>query len=106
VKDFDYEQLDPGIRETVRYLHGCGFITADSGDGSKYPEMECAIPQPMVVCDVTEHGGYYSGLPLYEAGRLQSVLDDLEPGWRVELTYSPQDNLCLLVAIRYGTESK
>jgi hypothetical protein len=106
VKDFDYEQLDPGIRETVRYLHGCGFITTDSGDGSKYPEMECAIPQPMVVCDLTDQTGEYSGSVVVEACRLQSDLDDLEPGWHVELTYSPQDNLCLLVAIRYGTESK
>lgn len=28
-----YEDLDPGIRETVRWLNQQGFITCDSGDG-------------------------------------------------------------------------
>lgn len=30
---FNYEQLDPGIRETVRFFHEHDFITCDSGDG-------------------------------------------------------------------------
>lgn len=31
--DFDYEQLDPGIRDVVRQLHAWEFHTCDSGDG-------------------------------------------------------------------------
>lgn len=46
--DIDYDALDPGIRETVRWLRGYGFDTCDSGDGSKAPDMECSVPFPMV----------------------------------------------------------
>lgn len=31
--DFDYSQLDPGIRRLVRWLHDNGYKTTDSGDG-------------------------------------------------------------------------
>jgi len=30
---FNYDLLDPGIRETVRRLRAWGFVTTDSGDG-------------------------------------------------------------------------
>ena len=33
MKDIDYGELDPGIRETVRRLNEEGFETCDSGDG-------------------------------------------------------------------------
>lgn len=41
--EIDYEQLDPGIRETVRRLRAWGFDTTDSGDGSKAETMECGL---------------------------------------------------------------
>lgn len=31
--DINYDQIDPGIRETVRKLNEAGFVTTDSGDG-------------------------------------------------------------------------
>ncbi len=31
--DFDYDKLDPGIREFVRWLNVTGYKTSDSGDG-------------------------------------------------------------------------
>jgi hypothetical protein len=31
--DFDYEQLNPGIRDLVKTLHELGYETSDSGDG-------------------------------------------------------------------------
>lgn len=33
IEVFDYSELDPGIRETVRQLRDWGFDTTDSGDG-------------------------------------------------------------------------
>jgi hypothetical protein len=51
LSDEDYEEIDPGIRETVRFLRGHGFDTTDSGDGkTKFPDgpdapgMPCAMP--------------------------------------------------------------
>lgn len=49
-----YEELDSGIRATVRWLNENGFRTTDSGDGrSKYANgdecaMDCAMPFPNV----------------------------------------------------------
>lgn len=50
----DYDQLAPGIRETVRWLAGCGFDPCDSGDGVSNPEagMECTDGE----ADSTEEG--------------------------------------------------
>lgn len=52
----DYEEMDPGIRETVRYLRAHGFNTTDSGDGkTKFPNGPeepptdaCAMPMANV----------------------------------------------------------
>lgn len=43
MKDFDYEQLDPGIRRLCRWLHDNGYVTCDSGDGvTKFEAAEKA----------------------------------------------------------------
>lgn len=52
--DIDYEDLDPGIRQTVRWFRAHGFSTTDSGDGvSKAEELAddegCALNYPHVV---------------------------------------------------------
>lgn len=62
-----YDDLDPGIREVVRWLNDNGFITQDSGDGkAKFTEdgkplpdwempdvdFDCVIPYPHVVMAV------------------------------------------------------
>lgn len=31
--DINYEEMNPGIRRTVKWLRSCGFDTTDSGDG-------------------------------------------------------------------------
>lgn len=31
--DINYEEMNPGIRKTVKWLRSCGFDTTDSGDG-------------------------------------------------------------------------
>lgn len=53
-KEVPYDELDPGIRQVVRWLNENGFETTDSGDGkSKFAEdgstMCCAMPHPNVV---------------------------------------------------------
>jgi len=62
-----YDELDPGIREVVRWLNDNGFKTVDSGDGktkftedgkplpeweSADPEFDMVIPHPHVVIEV------------------------------------------------------
>lgn len=44
----DYESLNPGIRESVRFLRAAGFETCDSGDGVTR-EHECDPGVPYVV---------------------------------------------------------
>jgi hypothetical protein len=46
--DIDYDALNPGIRETVRWLRSLGFDTVDSGDGETH-EYECDCDEPYVV---------------------------------------------------------
>lgn len=52
-----YQELDPGIRQVVRWLNDNGFRTTDSGDGkTKYVEGEepcCALPFPNVALKTT-----------------------------------------------------
>ncbi len=53
--DFNYDELDPGIRETVHRLHELGYTTTDSGDGkAKVGQMGCAMGVPNVVIQVTD----------------------------------------------------
>lgn len=57
-----YESLSPKIRKLVRLLHGWGYETTDSGDGSNAEEgMECAVPFPMVVVQLND---WTSGLEI------------------------------------------
>lgn len=49
MSELNYEQLDPGIRETVRFLRDHGFHTTDSGDGVTKPEDERVFHRPHVV---------------------------------------------------------
>ena len=64
-------ELDAKIRETVRILNEYGFETCDSGDGSKYPEMECARDHAHVSIIVTPEE------LVDETDRLLNILDML-----------------------------
>jgi hypothetical protein len=44
MSDVDYSELDPGIRETVRWLRGLGYETTDSGDGQHKRPSDCYCP--------------------------------------------------------------
>lgn len=97
-----FENVDPGIRETVHLLMEAGFMTMDSGDGiSKYAEYdgEGVPPAPcphvwlMPVCNEGEAGALcrqldawieaHPGLPVDEAVVLEPWVgnDDDEPGY-------------------------
>ena len=53
IEDINYDELNPNIREVVRYLRSCDFETCDSGDGSNFQNgMEGAYEYPMVAISV------------------------------------------------------
>lgn len=81
MKDFDYEQLDPGIRDLVRAVHAAGFETTDSGDGvtkKEWIESGEAMPFPHIVCN-TSPGSFFM-----DAERLALLLGD---EWEVEAVW-------------------
>ena len=45
----NYSALDPGIRETVRWLNDLGYNTSDSGDGVTKPAVGRVFDFPHVV---------------------------------------------------------
>lgn len=106
--DFNYEQLDPGIRKTVRVLRNLGYKTTDSGDGvSKFAgksdeekaELSAVgtLSMPHVFINVEDPRDLQM-----EADQLWALVEtlskdgpsDLEP--RIEAVYWPQSNLAML----------
>lgn len=92
--DLDYNELDANIRRVVALLRTHGFDTTDSGDGTKHPAMECAMPIPNVF-SITDHVNVID-----EANRLYHLILDTigapkathtGPSWSVEASYSPTD---------------
>ncbi len=84
--EIDYNEIDPGVRETVKFLRANGFDTTDSGDGDhKYHHGEdcaCTIPFANVAAVVDDPSELAS-----EADRLVSLLRQLNiivqpSGWR------------------------
>jgi hypothetical protein len=93
VDELNYEELDPGIRDTVRLLNEAGFETCDSGDGvSKLPEdyeSGDALAFAHVVALVPP------GELIPEAHRMVQVLGD---HWAVEASYYPDGCFATLMA--------
>lgn len=83
---FDYNQLDPGIRDTVRLLREHGFVTTDSGDGVSKPKEARIFEVPHVAAEIHPH------VIIRETQRLAALL----PGWRVECSYAPGEPAILL----------
>ena len=75
----NYDELDPGIRATVRLLNDRGFHTTDSGDGRSKPQewfdTGDAIPYPHVVVASSPAGLAHEAL---------SVARVLGPEWSVD----------------------
>ena len=95
--DIDYDELNPGIRETVRWLRSLDFDTVDSGDGETH-EYECDRDEPYVV--VRCHGLLLCG----EADRLARALRhrgiDLSPVYEgpvyIQASYDPANEIAVI----------
>lgn len=95
----DYAQLDPGIRELVRFLVGHRFRTTDSGDGiSKlvdFSDEALDIPHISIALDPVPSA-------MASADRLLQLLKGrgvaMHPGM-IQMTYDPVDESCLLMLV-------
>ena len=86
----DYDTLDPGIRDVVRRLVECGFITTDSGDGVTKPAEQRTMDIPHVMCVTAAE------TLIAAAGYMQTVLGD---DWTIQASYNPKDGSAVLVAM-------
>lgn len=84
-----YDELDPGIRETVRLLHSWGRETTDSGDG-KHKGLD-GEPVPHVYIASTKD------LVIEEADALRAQFNGcgITCG-QVQATYSPDDGYAMV----------
>lgn len=106
----DYNQLDPGIRSTVRWLRDAGFNTIDSGDGITKAEAIAeghAMDAPHVFIRVTPERLSQTADVLLEfvqnSGFQVSAysLDADAPGasFFIEAHYSPVDGIATVCLI-------
>lgn len=100
-KKLDYETLNPGIRETVRWLRETlGFYTVDSGDGVTQ-EFECDRGYPYVTIivdtsawDVREVANVLAGLVYNTHGH--KVTPQGQAGPSVQVSYDPSNRMTVL----------
>ncbi len=86
VNGVNYDELDPGIRATVRWLRANGFETIDSGDGKTKQDWiaeGAALDFPHV------HMQTKRATLLDEADRLDRLLAAHHIDGLIEATYSP-----------------
>ena len=96
---FDYKELDPGIRQTVRWLRANGFQTTDSGDGRSKALVIAdgeALDFPHVFMRVDPKA------MLQESHRLLALLKKFNLTGDVELSYNPKDKVAILSLV--GTD--
>ena len=101
----NYDDLDPGIRETVRWLHGHGFLTCDSGDGMSKGDMECAMPFPNVSMIVSRDDMCSEADRLY--GLLQCVgVQEQGLGFApcIQSSYDPANGIAVLTMLNVDDE--
>lgn len=94
---FSPEELDEGVRDLVVWLDVLGFVTSDSGDGSKADVMDCAVPFPMISIRVEKGDN-----PMVKVEYLSALLrsrgvDFSREGVKVELSYDPYDQIGMLI---------
>jgi hypothetical protein len=98
---FPYEELAPGIRNTVRWVHELGYETSDSGDGvaNQHAGMECSnawLGVPMVAITVDPYR------LRVEADRLWITVLDMAGGKsvdpvRIEASYDPHSQVGIIL---------
>lgn len=101
----DYDELDPGIRDVVRWLRGHGFQTCDSGDGiSKsvewYVEGE-ALAEPHVfmvvpVDQIVAEARRLRTLVESELGLVVTQPGEIKIGVTIEASYEPVSDLAIV----------
>lgn len=98
------DQLDPGVRTLVQVVRALGYETTDSGDGSKFGDMDGALPFPHVCARISTH------LPAMHAVQaahsLHRRLADAirfgrmpEVKLAVEVSYSTADKIAILTVL-------
>jgi hypothetical protein len=96
--DFDYEQLDPGIRKVVRWMRENGFETTDSGDGETKTDMDCAFDMPNVAVHCTRADLFIEADRL--ADMIRTHLPRVYQEVHIEASYDPMDRSCVLLLLR------
>lgn len=91
-----WDDLDAGIRGTVRALWDAGFFPTDSGDGSKAFTMDCALDVAHVFMQCAPRDLVHCADRL---ARLVASWPDSGDynGNRVEASYSPSDGVGVLM---------
>lgn len=91
-----WDELDPGIRETVRMCWEAGFHTVDSGDGSKADTIEGALAVPHVVMRCPPEILLRESRRLHALAVERGTASAIPNAPLVEATYSPDDDVGLL----------
>jgi hypothetical protein len=106
--DIDFNDLDPGIRETVRWLNDKGFLTVDSGDGvskaGQYGEGDY-LPFPHVAMLSTPSHLVADAdrlLRLLEEHGVSFEPDQSETDAHIEASYSPNDGHVIIMLSMVG----
>jgi hypothetical protein len=87
--------LDPGIRQTVKWLQDNGFVTTDSGDGVSKTEAIAtgeALGFPHVFMMCSPDTLFVEAHRLYDLLRGKNLTSP-----QVEASYSPADGIALLL---------
>lgn len=93
--------LDPKIRNLVLLINQIGYTTTDSGDGSKFGQMEGALNIPHVVIQLPQEDRTKDAL-IKDAFILWAILKkqlkaEARPRLNIEISYSIKDNLGLFI---------
>lgn len=93
-------ELDPGIREVVRYLNDHNFATTDSGDGVTKLAAGWPAEEVLDYPHVAVHSEVYGmvGRARLVLRRLQIGADEgrVPAGFTVQLTYDPADDSAII----------
>ena len=99
----DLENINPGIRETVRLLNQNGFRTTDSGDG-KTGDYPCDRPYPYVSIASTRAGLTQDADDIAflfsEHGVQVGELTEEGEGPYIQAMYTPQVKNCAIIDIQ------
>lgn len=97
----NYDELDPGIREVVRFLNEAGFTTTDSGDGvSKTDPDGCHLDIAnvhLIVSTAEAVAESHKVSDLFEGcGVMFSPAHPDAPEPSIQLTYNPHDGVAIV----------